>query len=95
MSQSENPRLYVLVRSDLDATYRMVQGMHAVAAHTLQYPNEWKNETIVVCKVKHEAALENWLFKLQNHDRKFTYFHEPDIDNQLTALATVDKGSFF
>lgn len=88
-------RLYVLVRSDLDPTYRMVQGMHAVAEHCISRPDYWDNETLVVCKVRTEAQLLNWIHKLERMDMWYASFHEPDLDNQLTAIAVVDDSGLF
>lgn len=45
-------KLYVLVRDDLDHSYRFVQGAHAVAEYLLQHPNTpWRNGTMVFLSV--------------------------------------------
>ena len=36
------PRMYIIVRSDLSETYRMIQGAHALAKFALDYPDEFQ-----------------------------------------------------
>lgn len=57
------PRMYVLVRKDLDQTYRCVQGGHAIAAFALQNREAfctWNNSTLVFLGVNNEIALRQW-----------------------------------
>ena len=88
--------MYVLVRNDLDQTYRVVQGIHAVAAFYEQgNKTSWHNDTLVTLAVRNQKALEFWCTKLDNKNKKWVGFNEPDIDNQLTAIACVDTGEIF
>jgi hypothetical protein len=89
-------RLYVLVRNDLEVTYRGVQGTHAVAAFYERggHP-EWHNETIVQLAVRNEQELRYWAEKLAMKDKRFSYFNEPDLKGQMTAIACVDTGEIF
>lgn len=80
-------RLYVLVRSDLSAAYSSVQAGHALAEFMLRHPGRWSNETLVYLSVKNETELERWGDLLRASGAAVAEFHEPDIDNQLTAIA--------
>ena len=57
-------KLYVLVRKDLDETYRLVQGGHAIAEYSLRGDKalyqEWNNGTLVFLGVPHLDAMEFW-----------------------------------
>ena len=57
-------KMYVLVRKDLDKTYRMVQGAHAIAEYSLRGDKAlygaWNNSTVVFLGVTDEPALEHW-----------------------------------
>ena len=74
----------------------MVQGAHAVAQYCLDFPDsEWKNQTLVFVKVRHEADLEFFEQMLQMKGKKFSKFYEPDIGNSMTAIACYDDGKIF
>jgi hypothetical protein len=74
----------------------MVQGAHAVAQYCLDFPDsEWKNQTIVFVKVRNEEKLTRLQWKLEKEGKQFSKFCEPDIGNQLTAIACYDDGKIF
>lgn len=88
-------KMYVLVRSDLSISQQAVQAGHAVAEailHGLQ--NGW-NKTLVYLRVKDEAELLRWMEKLEYRGKEYAEFREPDIGNQLTAIALVDESKMF
>jgi len=99
MSTLKCLKMYVLVRLDLDETYRNVQGCHSVAEYSLRGNKVlyklWDNHTLVHLGVKSEFALKRWKDKLEQAQKDFVTFQEPDIDNQLTAIACVDTGEIF
>jgi len=80
-------KLYVLVRKDLGPIYGSVQGGHAIAQYMLEH-GEWQNETLVYLGVKNEQHLKKWKYKLDKLNADYSYFIEPDIDDQLTSIAT-------
>lgn len=88
-------RLYVLVREDLDPSYRMVQGGHAIAEWTLKHPDKWSNETLVMLKVKNESKIEDFHERLSFRGIEHVVFKEPDIGYETTALATMTDGRLF
>jgi hypothetical protein len=63
--------------------------MHAVAQHILEY-GTWKNSTLVVLGIRNEQRLHKWMCKLDRLGKDYSKFYEPDIDNQLTAIACAD-----
>lgn len=87
-------RLYVLVRKDLPASYRAVQAGHAVAEWLLQ-DRSWNNETLVYLGVPNEYSLFRWANKLDRKGIQWVGFREPDIGNQLTAIASISDGRVF
>lgn len=82
-------RLYVLIDQKLDAVYGCVQGGHAVAQWLLEHPNQdWNNNYLY-------ADLDTWRFRLDLVGKDYSSFYEPDLDNQLTAIALQDDGRMF
>lgn len=79
-------RLYVLIDQKLDAVY----GCHAVAQWLLEHPNQdWNNSYLIYLY----ADLDKWRVRLDLTNKDYSTFHEPDLNNQLTALQ--DDGRMF
>lgn len=94
----EQPKMYVLVRMDLSETYRMVQGAHALAQYALDQPvlfRIWGNGTIVFLGVRNLIELRKWETTLEMKGRRLSSFWEPDLDDQLTAIACYELGEMF
>jgi hypothetical protein len=90
-------KMYVLVRKDLSETYRMVQGAHALAQYGLEHPSEfntWHNSTIVFLGIRNYRDLKEIYCQLLKK-KVISAFFEPDLDNQLTAIACYDSGEIF
>jgi hypothetical protein len=82
-------KMFVLVRKDLSKSQQGVQGGHALAQFMLEYPDlaeEWGNSTIVYVKADYDivATMEKTLPDLVDG---MSSFREPDIGNELTAIA--------
>jgi len=90
-------KMYVLVRKDLPKTYQSVQAGHALAEHLLgrTFLSGWDNGTLIYLGVRNEDELLQWGEKLDSIGKKWTGFREPDIGNEMTAIATVDDGQIF
>ncbi len=89
-------KLYVLVRKDLKPSYSAVQAGHALAEYLIKKPDtQWKNGVLVYLGVKNEAALCKWTHKLDLKGFEWVGFWEPDLDNQLTAIASVVDSNVF
>lgn len=92
-------KMYVLVRKDLDDMYAGVQGGHALAEYSkvgdCDLYDEWNNGTLIYLGVPNEIALMNWKDKLNRKKKKVVAFYEPDLDDELTAIACIDTGEVF
>jgi hypothetical protein len=90
-------KLYVLVRKDLTKAQQAVQAGHAVAEYLLRGPqNSWPNGTLVYLNVSNEEKLKRWCDNLKFLEIPFVTFKEPDLNDEVTALATItnDDGIF-
>jgi hypothetical protein len=84
------------VRKDLSISQRAVQAGHAVAEFLLHGPfSRWTNGTLVYLGVKGLGQLENLKYKLDLYDIPYTEFKEPDIGNEVTAIATDQHCELF
>lgn len=82
-------RLYVLIDQKLDAVYGCVQ---AVAQWLLEHPKQdWNNNYLIYLY----ADLDKWKVRLDLVNKDYSSFYEPDLDNQLTAIALQDDGRMF
>lgn len=89
-------KLYVVVRKDLSVSQMAVQAGHALAQYLLDsHPPDWKNETLIYLGVKNLGQLEMLKFKLSNNDIKFVEFCEPDLNDEVTAIASDQDCKFF
>jgi len=90
-------KLYVIVRKDLSTSQQAVQAGHAVAAFLLhgQFFRRWENETLIYLGVKGLTQLTNLKRKLDFNDISYVEFREPDIGNQVTAIATESHCKYF
>jgi len=91
-------KMYVVVRQDLDDTYRMVQGAHALSQFILEHPGpffEWHNGTIVFLGVKHEGQLYKLANELSSQNKDFASFYEEDLGGECTGIACYDEGDAF
>ena len=85
-------RLYVLINKDLSPVYGCVQGGHAVAQWLLDHPGQtWNNSYLIYLKCN-LFSMRRRLIKLQ---RDFSEFRDPDLNNELTAIAIEDNGKLF
>ena len=83
-------KLYVIVRKDLTPSQRAVQAGHALAAYLLHgsFLRRWKNETLIYLGVKGLNQLQNLKRKFEIEGIDYVEFCEPDLNNEVTALAT-------
>lgn len=81
--------MYVLVRRDLSHPQQVVQACHASleAARAFLSPGH-EHPFVIVCGVRDEPRLFDWLDKLERAGIRCRAFAEPDLDGQLTAVAT-------
>ncbi len=92
-------KMFVLVRKDLDPIYGGVQANHALAEYSLKGNKglfeEWGNSTLVHLGVRNEGALKLWAHKLTDKKKDWVGFEEPDLGNQMTAIACISEEETF
>lgn len=84
--------MYVITRSDLDPGYQAVQSMHALRQFTAEHPEvdrQWFEQSnyLGLLSVANEIELQDLISMAAQQDIKFSIFREPDIEDQITAIA--------
>lgn len=86
-------RMYAVVRDDLVRPQKAVQAGHAISEFLLKNSDHgWKNGTLIYLAVPNLKSLSLFCEKLEKEGVKFSKFIEPDIGDQLTAIAAVSDG---
>ena len=88
----EGDKLYVITRADLEPGYQAVQSMHALRQFTAEHPEIdkiWFEQSnyLGLLSVKNEEELLGLIEQATNQGINHSIFREPDIDNQITAIA--------
>lgn len=87
-----NEKLRVVTRRDLSLPTQAVQSAHAAIdfqhAHPLE-ASEWqtKSNYLALLTVANEEELYRLSEKAETRGIKYTIFREPDINNEITAIA--------
>ena len=84
--------MYVVVRKDLQPSYQAVQAAHAGIQFQHEHPfiaHEWheKSKYLVHLSARDTNHLETLIQKAQLKNINVSIFREPDIDNEITAVA--------
>ena len=68
----------------------MVQSSHACieSCKSFDFSSLKDHPSVILCGVKSQTQLETVQKRLQEQNIRFVSFHEPDIDDQLTSIAT-------
>jgi len=80
--------IYIFVRNDLSYAQKVVQSCHAAVEATRQFVKDDERYKIVVLAAKSEPKLMSIMTEAGGHGIKTTYFVEPDLKYQVTAVAT-------
>ena len=89
-------KLYVVVRKDLSKSQQAVQAGHALAEYLLKRPDtQWDNGTLVYLAVKDEKVLKDLTDQLEYDNIDSIKFTEPDINDELTAIASLGTNRYF
>lgn len=89
-------KLYIIVRKDLSYSQVAVQAGHAVAEYLLHsHFFRWQNETLIYLGVKNLNQLERLKYKLDQEDIEYIEFREPDLNNEVTAIASDVDCKYF
>ena len=71
---------------------KLIGSGHAVAQWLLEHPNQnWNNNYLIYLY----ADLDKWRVRLDLTNKDYSIFREPDLNNQLTAIALQDDGRMF
>lgn len=81
-----------MVRKDLEPGLQIAQSCHVVFSFSQEHPEETKtwmiqSNYIAVLSCLNEQELILLLENAEKYGIKFSVFREPDIDNQITAIA--------
>ena len=90
MTQVSPKYCYVLVRRDLSASQSAIQAIHAsieATRHSLITAEE-VHPHVVLCGVKNIQKLIGYSQKLNQAGIRYRAFFEPDLNDEMTALAT-------
>lgn len=89
-------KLYVAVRKDLTKPQQAVQAGHALAEYLLDNrETEWNNGTLIYLGAKDEDELKSLTKRLKYDRICHTVFSEPDIGDELTAVASLGNNKHF
>ena len=85
-------KLIVITRQDLSPGSQAIQASHAAIDFQHDHPEISKvwninSNYLVFLSVKNEKSLLKFLYKIKSANLKYTVFNEPDLKNQLTAVA--------
>lgn len=90
---SEAKRLYVIVRADIPVGYQMAQACHAAAAIGAEQPQALATyPTIVILNAYDEDHLRDHFVAA---GQTAVPFHEPDLNDEMTAFAVFASGEQF
>lgn len=90
-------KLYLVTRKDIAPGYQAVQSCHALRQFTEEHPEidkQWFKTSNYLCllAVKNEEELYSLVCQAKDLNVRVSVFREPDIDNQITAIA-LEPGS--
>jgi len=80
--------IYVFVRNDLSFPQKVVQSSHAVLEATRAFIKDEERYKIIVVAAKSEVKLKLIMEEAAQNQINTVAFTEPDMDNQVTAIAT-------
>lgn len=85
-------KLYVVTHANLSVGYQAAQIAHAVADFTQQHSVEtqqWHNRSnsVIILEAHNVEELYGFIEKAENKGITYTYFREPDLGDEITAIA--------
>ena len=91
----EHHFVYVFVRKDLSQAQICVQSCHAAMESARNYLSRTdEHPSVIIFGIKNEAKLRSIADIISQSGIPIKHFFEPDIGNQLTAIASAPvKGS--
>jgi peptidyl-tRNA hydrolase len=90
-------RLYLIVRSDIAPGLQAAQACHAATQFCLDHPDsaqDWKEEeNLILLSLPSKEKLAELLQRLQRGGHVVSFFAEPDLGGELTAVATRESAT--
>lgn len=88
----EGDKLFIITRQDISNGYQAVQSAHAICQFTFEHreiATEWYEQSnyLALLSVSNEQELIALINKASSHGLRFSVFREPDINNEITAIA--------
>ena len=88
----EGDKVYIITRRDMSPGYQGVQSIHAMRQFSEEHPDidkAWFKQSnyLAWLSVTDEAELFELLAKAARKHIRCSIFREPDVDNQVTAIA--------
>ncbi len=88
----DNAKLVIITRSDLSDGYKAVQSTHAAINFIFEHPSRagpwfYNSNYLIQLEVNSEKQLKSLIQKCIENQLVHTVFKEPDIGNQITAVA--------
>ncbi len=75
----------------MEPGYKVAQSAHALADFAVKFEHEFKQwqlgSNYLCCLEASEFKIQTIIDKLNDYNIKYEVFHEPDIGNQMTAIA--------
>lgn len=89
---SNTEKLRIITRRDLSIGVQVTQAAHAAIDFQHEHPQhstEWHKHSnyLAVLTTKDEQSLTDLIVKASLRGIKYTVFREPDINNEITAVA--------
>lgn len=88
-------KLYIVTRKDLTKSQQAVQAGHALAEYLLKNNTTWDNGTLVYLSVPNKDILNYLTLRLKQDNISYTKFREPDLGDELTAIASLGSNRHF
>lgn len=89
-------KLFVVIRKDLNPVHQMVQSGHVIAEFIRKTGKVADEDMVlVILSAKDLDDLKRIIFKLNVERISWIGFKEPDLDNQLTAIASDEENIVF
>ena len=87
--KTEHQYVYVVTRRDLTFPQQAVQAGHAAIESARQFlPPQAEHPSLIITAVRNEQKLVYWIDKFERLGIRFTVWREPDLNNEITSIAT-------
>ena len=92
MNIQSGDKLYLITREDISAGYQCVQSAHALMQFSMENSELTKqgferSNYLCSLSVRNEKELQELICKAKEEDIIISIFREPDINNEITAIA--------